>query len=72
MDNQNPTSRSLVRVGGAFTAVFGLVVGLLVLFVIPSACSFLTSLELLILAFLFVGGVLTFFLGDALLRRKAR
>ena len=71
MANQNPTSSSLLlRTGGAFTAVFSLVMGLLVLFVIPSACSFLSGLELIILGFLFIVGVASFFLGNALLRRK--
>ncbi len=71
MANQNPTSSSLLlRTGGAFTAVFSLVVGLLVLFVIPGACSFVSGLELIILGFLFIVGVASFFLGNALLRRK--
>ena len=33
----SPTSSSVLRIGGAFTAVFGVVVGLLALFVIPGA-----------------------------------
>ncbi len=70
MVKQNPTSSSVLRIGGAFTAVFSLVVGLLVLFVIPGACTFVGSLQLLILGFLFVIGVLAFLLGNALLRRK--
>jgi hypothetical protein len=72
MIGQNPTGSNLMRVGGAFTAVFSLAVGLLVLFVIPSACSFVSGLELILLGFLFVIGVFTFFLGNTLLHRKAR
>ena len=73
MVKQNHTSSRLLRIGGAFTAGFSLVIGLFVLFnVIPNPCSFLSSLELLILGFLFVGGVLTFFLGVALSWKKRK
>lgn len=54
---------SPLQIGGAFIAVFSLVGGLLVLFVIPSACTFVGSLELLALGFLFVIGVLAFIVG---------
>ncbi len=70
MIKQNPVGSSLLRVGGAFTAVFSLVVGLLVLFVIPGACTFVSGLQLLILGFLFIVGVLAFFLGNVLSRKK--
>ncbi len=71
MIRQDPiTISSLLRIGGAFTAVFSLAIGLLVLFVIPGACSFLAGLELIILVFLFVVGVLAFLIGNALLRKK--
>ncbi len=70
MIRQKSVGSSLLRIGGAFTVVFSLVVGLLVLFVIPGACSFVSGLELIILGFLFIVGVATFFLGNALLRRK--
>ena len=70
MIRQKSVGSSLLRIGGAFTVVFSLVVGLLVLFVIPGACSFVSGLELIILGFLFIVGVATFFLGNALLLRK--
>ncbi len=70
MISQNSVGSSLLRIGGAFTAVFSLVVGLLVLFVIPGACSFVSGLQLIILGFLFVVGTFAFFLGNALLRKK--
>ncbi len=70
MVKQNAVGGSLLRIGGAFTAVFSLVVGLLVLFVIPGACTFVSGLQLIFLGFLFVIGVLAFFLGNALLRKK--
>lgn len=66
------TNISLLRVGGAFTAVFSLAMGLLVLYVIPVACSFVGSLQLAILALLFVGGVLAFLIGVVLSRRKRK
>jgi hypothetical protein len=58
----------VLRVGGAFTAIFSLIIGLLVLFVIPTACSFVGSFQLIILGFLFIVGWLAFFLGKTLLR----
>ncbi len=69
---QRPISSSALRIGGAFTVVFSVVVSLLVLYAIPTACSFLGSLQLVILGFLFIIGVLTFFLGLVLSRRKAK
>ena len=70
MVRQSSVGGSLLRIGGAFTAVFSLAVGLLVLFVIPGACSFVSGLELIFLVFLFIIGVLAFFLGNALSRKK--
>ena len=70
MVTQRPISNTALRIGGAFTAVFSLVMGLLVLFVIPGACSFVGGLQLLLLGFLFVIGVLAFFLGNALLHKR--
>jgi len=66
------TNISLLRVGGAFTAVFSLVMGLFVLFVIPVACTFVGSLQLAILGLLFVLGALTFLIGVVLSRRKRK
>ncbi len=60
----------MLRIGGAFTAIFSLAMGLLVLYVIPTACSFLGSLQLIILGFLFIAGLLSFFLGYALMRKS--
>lgn len=54
----------VLRVAGAFIAAFSLVMGLLVTFVIPGACSFLGGLELIILGFLFIIGVLAFIFGQ--------
>ena len=65
-------SGSVLRIGGGFTAGFSLVVGLLVLFAIPTACSFVGSLQLIILGFLFIGGVLAFLLGGISSRKKVR
>ncbi len=62
---------SVLRIAGAFTAIFGLVMGMLVLFVIPGACSFLGGLQLLILTALFVLGVSAFLVGT-ILSRKSR
>ena len=60
-------TRDVLRIGGGFTAIFSLAMGLLVLFVIPSACSFLGGIELVILGFLFIIGVLAFIVGKVFL-----
>lgn len=57
----------VLRLGGAFTAAFSVVMALLVLFVLPSSCSFVGGLELVFLGFSLIIGVLTFFLGQALM-----
>ena len=69
---QGPMNGSVLRIGGAFTAVFSVVVGALVLFAIPTACSFVGSLQLIIFGFLFIGGVLAFLLGQALVWKRKR
>ncbi len=72
MGRGTPLSASQVlTTTGAVTTIFSLVAGLLVLFVIPGACSFLGGLELVMLAFLFVFGVAAFALGKFLGRRKS-
>lgn len=58
-----PNRTSPLTIGGAFTAIFSLVMGVLVLFVIPGACRFLSGLQLLILGFVFIIGLLIFLLG---------
>ncbi len=70
MIRQDSVGISILRIGGALTAVFSLVMGLLVLFVIPGACTFVSGLLLVVLGFLFIIGVLAFFLGNVLLHRK--
>lgn len=68
--NPNPTGRELLRLTGGFVAVSSLVAGLLVLFVIPGACSFLGGLQLVIITILFVLGCLGFLIGHHLVRRQ--
>ena len=70
MINRGHSIGSTLRVGGGFTAVFSLVVGLLVLFVIPGACSFLGGIQLIILAFLLIVGVIAFSCGQFVLKRS--
>ncbi|MFC2022293.1 hypothetical protein ACFLTR_03690 [Chloroflexota bacterium] len=70
MIGQNSAGSSLLRIGGAFTTAFSLAVGLLVLFVIPGACTFVSGLHLIFLGFLFIIGVFAFFLGNVLSRKK--
>ena len=63
--NQNLPDTSMLRIGGGVVAAFSVVMGMLILFVIPSACSFVVSLQLLILSFLFVLGSIAFLAGTA-------
>lgn len=63
---------TILRFGGGFTAIFGLVMGLLVLFLVPSACTFIGSLQLAILGLLFLGGLFVFLFGLVLSHRKVR
>jgi len=68
--NPNLTGKELLRLTGGFVAVFSLVVGLLVLFVIPGACSFLGGLQLVILGLLFVTGSLGFLVGHHMIHKQ--
>ncbi len=63
---------SILRIAGAFIAIFSVVVGMLVLFVIPSACTYLGGLELFILTALFVLGVSAFLVGTVLSRKRRK
>ena len=65
---QRQTSKGdILRISGAFITIFSLAMSLLVLFVIPGACAFLGGIELLMLGFLFVFGIIAFLIGKALL-----
>ncbi len=68
MKNRRIIGNNPLQISGAFIAVFSPVGGLLVLFVIPGACTFESGLELFALSFLFVVGILVFFLSEALSR----
>jgi len=62
---------SVLRLGGMFTVVLSVAVGLLVLFVLPTACSVVGGLQLVFLGFLGFLGLCVFIVGLVLLRRKA-
>ncbi len=66
----NPAGNNPLSIGGLVAMVFSAAMGLLVLFVIPTACSFVNSLGVLILGFVFIGGGAAFLLGKALLWRR--
>lgn len=59
-----------VRLLGGVLAAFSLVMGLLIVFVIPGGCSFVGGIQLFMLGFLFIIGLLCFFLGQALVWSK--
>ncbi len=68
---QSPEDNSsIVRIAGAFVAIFSLVVSLLVLFVIPGACTFVGGLQLLILGLLFILGAVAFVIGTIFSRKR--
>ncbi len=72
MEGQAISGSKVLRLTGGVIALFSLVVGLLVLFVIPMACSFIGSLGLIALFILFVLGGLTFVIGEIMSRKKGR
>ena len=63
----------LVCIVGAFIAAFSIIIATLILFnVIPSACTFVSGLELLFLGLLFIVGVIASLVGLVLLRKRRR
>ncbi len=56
------TSGKLTCQVGAGVAVFSLLAGLIIFFT-PSSCSFIGSIQLLMLAFLFIAGLITLISG---------
>ena len=67
MINRQVTNGSVLRMGGAVIAIFGLVLGTIVL-LSPMSCTFVGSIQLMILGILFVGGILAFVIGKAAMR----
>jgi len=72
MDKANPSRNSLIRITGAVVALFSLAVGALVMFVLPSRCSFVTSIVLVMMFLTLIGGGVTFLVGQFLLWRERR
>lgn len=68
----NIVSDNLLSTGGAAVMIFSAVMGLLVWFVVPSSCSVVGSLQILVLGFLFILGGFAFLLGKVLLWRHNR
>ena len=71
MNGQKYANGHLWRVGGASKAIFSVAVGALLL-ATPIACSFVGSLQLLVLGFLFMVGVAALLLGTVMSRRNRR
>lgn len=63
---------NLLRYGGAYISIFSVVIGLLVLFAIPVACSYVGSIQLVILGLLFVLGVMAFLAGTVFSWRRRK
>ena len=72
MDKANHSRNSLIRITGAVVALFSLAVGALVMFALPSRCSFVTSIVLVMMFLTLIGGGVTFLVGQFLLWRERR
>lgn len=70
MYKESPLQNSLLRITGAVVALCSLILGLLVVFVVPSSCSFVSALALVTLFFLFIIGGSVFLIGQLLSWRK--
>ncbi len=66
MDSGSPSTSRILTILGTVLVIFSVVISVLVLYVIPSACNFVGSLQLLLLGFMFVGGVITLIIGRVL------
>jgi len=71
MTGESGNGSSMLRLGGVLTSVFSLAMGLLIL-IIPTANTYVGSVQLLILGVLFLVGVLLFFLGQFLKWKKRK
>lgn len=69
---QNYTPSDILRIGGIFTIAFSVITGLLVAFVLPTACSIVGGLGLVFLGFLLFIGLLAFASGLILQRRNRK
>lgn len=72
VNREQLTTGQILNILGIFTTVFSVGIGLLVLYVIPASCSWLTNLEMGILTLLFFGGLGAFIAGRVLIRREKR
>ena len=67
---QNPSRQHVLHVGGLFITIFSLVMVLLSLFVLPSACSFVGGLQVVFLAFMLIVGIVILLLANTVFRNK--
>ncbi len=66
----NPPRQHVMHVSGLFITIFSVVVGLLLVFVIPSACSFLGGLQIVLLGLLLIAGLIVLLLAHTVFRNK--
>jgi hypothetical protein len=66
------SNAGLMRNVGGGIAAFSLGIGLLILYAIPSSCSAVIGLQLLVLGFLFIGGILAFLIGQVLVWKNRK
>ena len=65
------TVSTVLRTGGMFTVAFSVVIGMLVVFVLPVACSIFGGLELLFLGILNLLGIVAFITGLVLSKKQS-
>lgn len=61
-----------VRLTGAVLAAFSLMMNLLILFVLPAGCSFTVAFGFIIFSFLFIIGIICFFVGQTLVWKRRK
>ena len=60
-----------LHVAGMFLTVFCALATMLIVFVLPAACSFVFGMQLVLLAFLFMTGIVMILVGFLLAKRES-
>lgn len=69
---RSPDNIEMTRFVGGFIAVISFGMGLVFMFAVPIACTFVGSLGLVMLALLFIAGLSTFLVGQVKVWRRRR
>ena len=68
----SPNNMEMTRLVGGFIAVSSFGMGLIFMFAVPIACTFVGSLGLVMLTLLFIAGLCVFLVGQVKIWRKRR